>query len=120
MTSLFRLRIISLLGVVLIIIWALSPVGGQASFRQLRIGAVKTTEPNLYKYFVSTTDLSRYYDSGRAGLWAMVNTLFLAAIMGPPKAKNSPLDLWGNVKIPGVEFYEGNRDQSPDEDGYSY
>jgi hypothetical protein len=33
--------------------------------------------------------------------------VFVAALMGSPTTKSSPLDLWGNVKIPRIEAYEG-------------
>jgi hypothetical protein len=33
--------------------------------------------------------------------------VFVAALMGSPATKSSPLDLWGNVKIPRIEGYEG-------------
>jgi hypothetical protein len=33
--------------------------------------------------------------------------VFVAAVMASPTIKASPLDLWGNVKIPMIEGYEG-------------
>jgi hypothetical protein len=41
----FRLRSINLLGLLLIVLWALSPIGGQATLRQISIGTKITTHP---------------------------------------------------------------------------
>lgn len=37
---------------------------------------------------------------------SMVGSVFVAALMGSPAVKSSPLDLWGNIKIPRIERYE--------------
>jgi hypothetical protein len=34
------------------------------------------------------------------------SAVFVAALMASPSTKSSPLDLWGNVKIPRIEGYE--------------
>ncbi|KAF2818357.1 hypothetical protein CC86DRAFT_309338, partial [Ophiobolus disseminans] len=116
--SQFKLRVVSFLGVGLVTVWALSPVGGQASFRQLSIGVTTKTEPVVFDYMASTANLYGYEDSGRNSVWAVVNTLFNAAMIGPLATKRSPLDLWGNVKIPRIEYYEADHNTPPDNDGW--
>jgi hypothetical protein len=37
---------------------------------------------------------------------AMAGVVFVAALMGSPATKSSPLDVWGNVKVPRIENYE--------------
>ena len=57
-----------------------------------------------------------YGDSGREAVWAIVNTLFGAAIISPFVVKTSPLDLWGNIKVPRIEYFESL--SSSDSDGW--
>ena len=116
--SLFRLRVLNAIGIVLIAIWALSPVGGQASFRQFSIGSSTDTTSALYEYPATTGNLHQYDNSDRAAIWAAVNILYRAAVIGPAETKRSPLDLWGNVKIPRVEYYEDNHEAESDNDGW--
>ena len=117
-TTLFKLRVISGLGIILVTVWALSPVGGQASFRQFSIVTRTDSELAFYNYTTTNGDLGLYQDSGRSMHWAVVNTLFLAAIVGPSQTKTSPRDLWGNVKIPRIEHFESNNNFIPDQDGW--
>jgi hypothetical protein len=46
------MRIVSVFGMSLVLIWALSPVGGQASLRQMTIGTSDTTRNVVFEYLV--------------------------------------------------------------------
>jgi hypothetical protein len=63
-----------------------------------------------------TSVLNAYGDSGRGAVYGVVNALFNAAIMSPFSTKTSPLDLWGNLKVPRIEYFEGRN--SPDSNGW--
>lgn len=104
--SQFQLRMFTFLGISLVAFWSMSPIGGQATLRQMSIGTADTVTPTTFGYVVnhpiSQVDLiGSFYP-----LDQVVNALFGAALMGSEAAKTSPLDAWGNVKIPRIERYE--------------
>ena len=47
---------------------------------------------------------------------SMAGVVFVAALMGSPGTKSSPLDIWDNVKVPRIEGYENA--VSMDHDGW--
>ncbi|KAF2856742.1 hypothetical protein T440DRAFT_7060 [Plenodomus tracheiphilus IPT5] len=97
---------LTVVGVNLLFLWALSPLGGQASLRLM----TRDTR-NLY----STVKL-RYMTTGpAASMWGLSSTyigsgkfadagaLYTAALLAPLSTKVGPRDPWGNVKIPVLE-----------------
>ncbi|KAL4886222.1 hypothetical protein BJY04DRAFT_213754 [Aspergillus karnatakaensis] len=102
----------------LLVLWAMSPLGGQSTIRLL--------------YRANTTDIThrelRYWDSGplgnmffysgimvgNDGSWPLsMRDIYSASLMQSINTKAGPLDQWGNVKIPRLEA--GNSSQaSPD------
>jgi hypothetical protein len=117
LVSQFQLRSVSVVGIALISIWALSPVGGQASIRQLTNGTRVQIEPTTFQYLVHSGMGSSFVHSDRAQPIVYLNTLFKSSIIAPAAARATPLDPWGNVKIPRIESYE-NRSAVSDEDGW--
>lgn len=114
--SQFRLRMLNFFGLGLIIIWAWSPVGGQASFRQMTIGSKITSQSSAFNYMTHSGNLSNFDYSDRASSWAIVNTLYVASLIAPANTKTSPRDTWGNIKIPMIEHYESS--SSADNSGW--
>ena len=107
-TSQVRLRTLSVVGIVLVAVWSLSPVGGQASVRLVSIGFKDTQIPDSFPYTVNNGFLGVY---SSADMWIeggkRAGVVFVAALMGSAAVKSSSLDLWGNVKVPRIESYEG-------------
>jgi hypothetical protein len=105
-TSQLQLRSFSMLGTALLVVWSLSPIGGQASVRIMTIGSNQIHE-SLW-YMVNNGSLVEYSSEGmeRRGT-SSAGVVFVAALIGSPATRGSPLDLWGNVKIPRIEGYEG-------------
>jgi len=102
----FVLRTFDLLGVCLIMLWLLSPLGGQASLRLLEEGShpAVTTQEMLYVDSDSEsvfTNTNSFEDSG-----FLVNALYLSAVLSAPPTQSASMDTWGNVKIPTIEKFE--------------
>lgn len=57
-TCQFQLRRFSPLGAGLILLWTLSPIGGQGSIRQIAIGETITTQQQSYEYLAPDGDIS--------------------------------------------------------------
>jgi hypothetical protein len=101
------LQRLSFVGVNLLFLWALSPLGGQASLRlmqrhdQLDVSETKlrymTTGPGGTMWGLSST----YVGSGK---FADAGALYTAALLAPLETKRGPVDSWGNVKIPRLEY----------------
>jgi hypothetical protein len=97
---------ISFLGLALVVIWALSPIGGQASFRQMTIGNKFSTEPASFNYMINGGLLDAFDNSDRVTSFSIVNALFLSLMASPVAVRSSSVDTWGNVKIPWIENFE--------------
>ncbi|KAF4556410.1 Hypothetical protein D9617_1g082870 [Elsinoe fawcettii] len=94
-------------GVCLLLLWILSPLGGQASLRLLHLGEaltnierpmlyLDTTSDRLYRRSVFENDFNAVYRHTRLA------SIFSSSLLASKATKNAPQDLWGNVKIPRV------------------
>lgn len=114
-TSQLKLRILSALGISLVAIWALSPVGGQACLRQMTLGHTSSIQATSFTYMVQRGFLWENIRSDSM-FYAIIGADFSAALLAPPKTKASPRDIWGNTKIPRVETYEAS--STADKEGW--
>ena len=113
----FLLRTFDILGIGLIALWALSPLGGQASLRLLGTGQHSTSSVQNISYlgpdYLSLLGLGGdsvpYYID-------LINALYLSALLTPPAGQASPIDTWANVKIPAIENLEST--SKSDADGW--
>lgn len=105
-TSQVQLRIIRPFGLAMIAIWMLSPVGGQASFRQMTVKSKISSQPAGFTYMVPGGNIlpmgSLYHGANQ------VNTIFLSAMISRASMEGAVLDAWGNVKVPRIEHYENS------------
>ncbi|TPX26827.1 hypothetical protein DIZ76_012290 [Coccidioides immitis] len=84
----------------LLVLWALSPLGGQSSLRI--VGTAARPEISKANITVLNTEKLSFFEIGGdilAGI-PTLNGLYLTALMAPHDSKVSPADLWGNVKVP--------------------
>ena len=103
----FLLRTFDILGIGLIALWALSPLGGQASLRLLGTGQHSTSSvqnisylgPNYKSLLGLGGDSVPFYID-------LINALYLSALLTPPAGQASSVDTWANVKIPAIEDLE--------------
>jgi hypothetical protein len=104
--SQFKLGIVSFTGFALLMIWALSPVGGQASLRQVTTGTKVDIEPTTFSYYVSNANIISYDDSMHGYYYAQANSLLVASLYSPEKSWSATTDIWSNAKISIIETYE--------------
>jgi hypothetical protein len=104
-----HLRAFNFLGIGILILWAMSPVGSQAILRLVEPKIAKYTTAGKVAYVdflrdpVGGLSLMIRGDNSDAttnGSINMMNTLYGAMVLAPSSTKNSGMDLWGNVKIP--------------------
>ena len=98
-------------------LWALSPLGGQASLRLLDLGNHATTSPQNISYLnpEKASILAEGADAVQT-LGFEVNALYLSALFTPPAGQASAVDTWSNVKIPTIEKFEAT--SKSDADGW--
>lgn len=104
------LRNFSIVGICSIVIWLLSPFGGQSALRVLRqednyVNATRTLQ------YLSPLNIEKTTMGGAS----MANTgrstftpLFLAALLSSGDFQTSSADLWGNVKLPSYRAIENS------------
>ncbi|KAH0022154.1 hypothetical protein KCU78_g5863, partial [Aureobasidium melanogenum] len=98
-----QMRSPNLLSFLLIAIWALSPLGGQASLRIVGSMMQATNTTRLVQYVNTTMDGMPYIGGDTASDFVPVNAVFGAALVGASSSSSSSVDAWGNIKIPWIE-----------------
>jgi len=97
-----RLRILHYALPILLALWALSPLGGQANLRVLSLVPMYTNATIPVSYLES---LSRSYLGVPGGqteqMWgSAINAVFMGALFAPASTRKGYQDLYGNLKIP--------------------
>jgi hypothetical protein len=106
---------LTVVGANLLFLWALSPLGGQASLRLMQRDVKETYTASKLRYMTTgpaatTWGLSStYIDSGK---FADAGALYTAALLAPLATKVGPRDPWGNVKFPNLEAVSSRPDES--------
>lgn len=114
----FELRAFNAVGICLALLWALSPIGGQAALRIIETDFKQVFNTSETTYFDTETP-GNFLGLGGAttitsdpfvlsARFRMINTMYSASIMAPPSTKLHEMDLWGNVKIPYLSSYANN------------
>ncbi|KAH0537230.1 hypothetical protein FGG08_005972 [Glutinoglossum americanum] len=105
--SLYMLRTLSLAGVAIVLLWSLSPVGGQASLRLMTTANRSSTASIPLRYLDSSdaATMVTSFESGDSAVRAkqMIDALYVASILAPDSVQSSRMDIWGNLKIPSLE-----------------
>jgi hypothetical protein len=102
------LRSVSTIGCVLAVVWALSPLGGQASLRIMTVGPKAVTNYAKFDFLSAENSYADWRSgSGADSFEVTAAGLYLASLTGPQRVKDSPRDLWDNVKIPMLEDIPG-------------
>lgn len=108
-TTVLELRKFGLVEVVLALVWALSPLGGQAMLRVVSFQPAGEVSFRQVQYLDSSNSTFPQSLVGRSngGYTIPVAALFLASVGAPGTTRNSSMDTWGNMKIPMVEQLPG-------------
>ncbi|KAK5658408.1 hypothetical protein OQA88_2385 [Cercophora sp. LCS_1] len=100
---LWSLRVINLIGLLLVTLAVISPLGGQASLQMFKIRdtpEVSTTEIAYLNTLKSDVSIFEYSPGYVVESISAMNVMYGASLTAPATVKNSSMDLWGNVKIP--------------------
>lgn len=110
-TTPLELRAFSVAPLLLIPLWALSPLGGQAALRVVSAvpAAQNTSIPISALSFFSPFTHEGPGSASSPGLLEAINSAFTSALISPPSSKHSGQDAFGNIKIPMLEAVPGYR-----------
>jgi len=105
LSTMIDLRRFGPLELLLAVIWAFSPLGGQAILRVLSFGTTPIPSSTHLQYVnVTNTTFPSVFQGADHGTAALpVNALFLASMGAPETTRNSPMDTWGNIMVPQIE-----------------
>ncbi|KAH6616836.1 hypothetical protein C7974DRAFT_366495 [Boeremia exigua] len=110
----FTLRSVNLITIALLLLWALSPLGGQSSLRLL-IESNKTMSHTGTVYY---SDPAATMDLDESWNWfSLIPTVLGASLAVSEDVKSRPVDLWGHPKIPRVDLIEQNARSKVDIEG---
>ncbi|KAF3939191.1 hypothetical protein ABW19_dt0202043 [Dactylella cylindrospora] len=118
-TTPFLIRSYNFLSGVLWCLWAVSPLGGQASLRILRTAYVEV-RTDLPVNYLDPLNQSSFVEVGAdVGLsLTETNSIYVSSLLSSAEIKSSPLDSWRNIKIPMIEIFESNITATKDSDGW--
>ncbi|KAF1933564.1 uncharacterized protein M421DRAFT_200147 [Didymella exigua CBS 183.55] len=99
----FTLRSASLTSIGLLLLWALSPLGGQSSLRLLHEGNTTISEAGTIYY----SDHAAPQDLEEAATWfSIIPAILSASLASSAEAKALPVDLWSHPKVPRLDAIE--------------
>jgi hypothetical protein len=109
------LRRVDMLGVTILLAWLLSPLGGQASLRLLSTELLVTNSNSTIYYYpieLYSSDTVLPIRQSNATVSPFFASLFVTAIQTSRQNIETPLDLFGNIRIPDIDIF--NKASSPD------
>ncbi|KAF7538995.1 hypothetical protein G7Z17_g12520 [Cylindrodendrum hubeiense] len=108
MTTIFDYGEFSLLAALLIVAWALSPLGAQSALRVLSFRTGSEASFITVPYFNMSTPFPDTFEGAGYGSYsAPIIASFISSISAPSSTKRSSLDTWGNIKVPVLELLPG-------------
>ncbi|EPS35900.1 hypothetical protein H072_10642 [Dactylellina haptotyla CBS 200.50] len=109
-TTPYLLSSYNVLSVALLFLWAVSPLGGQASLRILRTAFVEIQSEISSNYLDPFNQVTLVGLGSDVGLPLSESTsIYVSSLLGSAVTKAQTVDSWGNVKIPLIESLEGNK-----------
>ena len=102
------LRGFSVVGYLLMIVWFLSPLGGQSALRLISQETKSIVSNGTVQYLNPDTVLDTNIATANAmnGARGVFGPIFLAALLSSSKYQDTAMDLWGNVRLPRFSSIE--------------
>ncbi|KAK6499994.1 hypothetical protein TWF481_010351 [Arthrobotrys musiformis] len=95
------------LSLVLILLWTISPLGGQASLRLLSTRFVQVRSPKEVRFLNPANTTSYLVGGSETGVLLLdTKSIFSASLLSTVGEEHRPTDIWDNVRIPFLEELE--------------
>ncbi|KAL6234936.1 hypothetical protein BDW75DRAFT_210894 [Aspergillus navahoensis] len=110
LSSILALRQLSILSVSVLLLWALSPLGGQSALRMISHTSLNISG-NASVAYMDNNNTSSGLDgaSTLADNLGAINSLYLTTLLASEEARSSPQDAWGWPKIPNLRYLPPNQ-----------
>ncbi|KAK4904376.1 hypothetical protein LTR49_026162 [Elasticomyces elasticus] len=102
-----ELRTSRFIALFLIVLWALSPIGSQASSRVISAESRSTNVSATLQYLDVRSPFTMSGADEGAGLGPAVRGVFISALISSESSKEAPEDAFSNIKIPMLEVFAG-------------
>jgi hypothetical protein len=130
LTTQINLGKFNILGFVLLVLWAFSPLGSQSVLRMLGTRLEPMYETSKVFYFdtdahsqlASDLPWSPESSANAATQSSFIRTMYTSLFLASASSKKSPMDIWGNVRIPNLDINDDDWHyvpSSPAPDSYS-
>ncbi|KAL3473811.1 hypothetical protein BJX99DRAFT_260927 [Aspergillus californicus] len=104
------LRSAHMLGISLVFLWSISPLGGQSPLHAIKTERMSLSSSFDLKYFNTTSPGQRAFTGAdHADTTIAVDAVYSTSILAPQTVKESSMDVWGNVKIPSFRAIPGSQ-----------
>ena len=104
-TTVLNLRAFTLITPFLLLLWALSPIGGQAGLRVVSTVSAYSNKSAEFSFvdFMSSFNLQGPDVELNSGAYTAINAAFATALMSAATTRDSGQDSFGNIKVPLLE-----------------
>ena len=99
LSTIYTLRSYNFLAAGLVAVWALSPIGGQASLFLVDT-ELEPVLSNIEVMYLDTNGNTEFAGGDYSTVLEPLNLLLSSLLVGPPWYRNTSLDLWSNMRIP--------------------
>lgn len=112
LTTQINLGKFNILGFVLLVLWAFSPLGSQSVLRMLGTQLEPVYEASRVFYFdtdarsqlASDLPWSPESSTNTATQSSYIRTMYTSLFLASASSKRNPMDIWGNVRIPNLDI----------------
>jgi hypothetical protein len=105
------LRRCTLVGVHLLLLWSLSPLGGQASLRALEKAPKTARNTTTVRYLHTGADAAIFARDTLVG--DRHNQIYISALTATRGMKLASMDTWGNVRVPRLDGLNASSASDP-------
>lgn len=96
---------LTVVGAHLLLLWTLSPIGGQASLRLLGNDVAAVWDTTKVRYLeTGPGSTSKFLSAADSSLFSAIDSTYVSSLLAPENVKLASQDTWGNVKIPRLEL----------------
>lgn len=101
------IRLFNAFTIPLVILWALSPIGGQSSRRIIYTGPLLGISRTNVSYLDTNSPFvmgGLYAESQNLTYWPTYSAAYTSSLVAPLSVKDGPRDTFGNFKVPMIEY----------------
>ncbi|KAH7081409.1 hypothetical protein BKA63DRAFT_207905 [Paraphoma chrysanthemicola] len=108
---LIELHYLHIVGIAMIVVWALSPLGGQSALRLLSVQRNETLTTQKVGYIMLNIATKSWLSSSDAlQSDSAIAAYYSTALLDAHQSKHQPVDIWGNPKIPLLDSFKHEGD----------